>query len=128
VRVGDTLPLNFSPGASNGILKFGFGDDAIAEPVLSTLTPSKLTTGEKTIRQMRLNVRTGIFSGSLLLDNNPSSFSGALFQRQNMASGVLLSPEGAGWVSLVGATPAAAVQGGGLQLNSGTLRLSTSPD
>lgn len=112
---GTALALDFAPGASNGVLQFGFGENAL-DPVASTLMPKKLTTSAMTIRQMKLNVRTGIFSGGLMLNDKRSSFSGALFQRQTLAGGVVVRPEGAGWVSLVGATPAAAVHEGGLSL------------
>ncbi len=112
---GTALALDFAPGESNGVLQFGFGENAL-DPVASTLTPSKLTTGATTIRQMKLNVRTGIFSGALMLNDKRSAFSGALFQRQTLAGGVVVGPEGAGWVSLVGATPVATVNQGGLTL------------
>ncbi|MGV3531824.1 MAG: Ig-like domain-containing protein, partial [Chthoniobacteraceae bacterium] len=98
------MVLPYADSANNAFLNFGHGDSSLTEaPYQVTLSAKGLKTTAPELSKLKLNAKTGLFSGKLSVEGKRRPFYGVVLQRQARGFGLFHTTETAGWMSLTDA-------------------------
>jgi hypothetical protein len=116
------LILPFPQTQNNGALIFGQNSATITADSV-TLSSQELSSTSTQLSKLKLDARTGLYSGRLSASGTGGPFYGVAFQAQGVGAGLLLGQNSVGWMLLDPPAGSNSQSGGVDEEGSGTLTI-----